>query len=123
MRQQQLLIGVSGMLAILLGGFLSHGSSGLTQTSSSRVSGLTQTLWPLSRMVADTYAASPPTRITAPRDTVMIQRPAPAADPRPDLYGNEVDNAVAEYQIDTGGSLYELHSPETAVLKLQPPTM
>jgi len=38
-----------------------------------------------------------------------------------DLYGNEVTDAVAKYQYDATGSLYELHSPETEVPKLAPP--
>jgi hypothetical protein len=38
-----------------------------------------------------------------------------------DLYGNEVTDAVAKYQFDASGSLYELHSPQTEVPKLAPP--
>jgi len=38
-----------------------------------------------------------------------------------DLYGNEVTDAVAKYQFDATGSLYELHSPQTEVPKLAPP--
>ena len=38
-----------------------------------------------------------------------------------DLYGNEVTDAVAKYRFDAGGSLYELHSPQTEVPKLAPP--
>jgi hypothetical protein len=30
-----------------------------------------------------------------------------------DVYGNEVTAAVATYEIDATGSLYELHSPQT----------
>jgi hypothetical protein len=30
-----------------------------------------------------------------------------------DLYGNDVSDAVAKYKLDSDGSLYELHSPET----------
>jgi hypothetical protein len=43
-------------------------------------------------------------------------------DPRVDLLGNEVENAVADYRIDRGGSVYERHSPETAVARLGSPT-
>ncbi len=38
-----------------------------------------------------------------------------------DLYGNAVSSAVATYQIDATGSLYELHSPQTEVPQLKPP--
>ncbi len=38
-----------------------------------------------------------------------------------DLYGNDVTAAVAKYQLDTDGSLYELHSPQTQLPKLGPP--
>ena len=38
-----------------------------------------------------------------------------------DLYGNEVTDAVAKYQYDAAGSLYELHSPDTEVPKRKPP--
>jgi hypothetical protein len=30
-----------------------------------------------------------------------------------DFYGNEVTDAVMEYKLDAGGSLYETHSPQT----------
>jgi hypothetical protein len=42
------------------------------------------------------------------------------AQPRIDVYGNEVDEAVGDYRIDPGGDLYERHSPDTAVLTLGP---
>ena len=38
-----------------------------------------------------------------------------------DAYGNEVTRAVATYQFDATGSLYELHSPRTEVPKLPSP--
>jgi hypothetical protein len=38
-----------------------------------------------------------------------------------DLYGNEVTDAVAKYQLDETGTLYELHSPQTEVPRLKPP--
>jgi hypothetical protein len=38
-----------------------------------------------------------------------------------DLYGNEVTDAVAKYQLDASGMLYELHSPQTEVPRLKPP--
>jgi len=38
-----------------------------------------------------------------------------------DLYGNEVNAAVATYKLDRTGALYELHSPQTEVPQLRPP--
>lgn len=38
-----------------------------------------------------------------------------------DLYGNEVNDAIATYTLDPGGSLYELHSPQTEVPRLGSP--
>ena len=38
-----------------------------------------------------------------------------------DLYGNDVSDAVAKYQLDSDGSLYELHSPETQLPHLGSP--
>jgi hypothetical protein len=45
-----------------------------------------------------------------------------SADPRVDLLGNEIEDAVADYRIDLGGGVYERHSPETAVPKLGSPS-
>jgi hypothetical protein len=42
------------------------------------------------------------------------------AEPRLDLYGNEIDEAVGDYRVDPAGDLYERHSPDTAVLTLGP---
>jgi hypothetical protein len=38
-----------------------------------------------------------------------------------DLYGNGVTDAVAKYRLDSDGSLYELHSPQTELPRLHPP--
>ena len=38
-----------------------------------------------------------------------------------DLYGNDVTDAVAKYKLDSYGSLYELHSPETQLPRLGSP--
>jgi hypothetical protein len=38
-----------------------------------------------------------------------------------DLLGNDVTDAVARYQIDATGSLYEVHSPQTEIPKLGSP--
>jgi hypothetical protein len=38
-----------------------------------------------------------------------------------DLYGNEITSAVATYELDETGSLYEVHSPQTQLLSLAAP--
>jgi hypothetical protein len=38
-----------------------------------------------------------------------------------DLYGNDVTDAVAKYKLDSHGSLYELHSPQTQLPRLGSP--
>ena len=43
-------------------------------------------------------------------------------EPRVDLLGNEVEDAVADYRVDLGGDVYERHSPETAVPRLGSPS-
>src|SRR5262245_14853659 len=67
----------------------------------------------------ETVAASPAGRTpSVPRTRVGDPLPS-----QPDLYGNEIDVAVAEYELDGHGALFELHSPETAVSRLAPPSM
>ena len=55
-----------------------------------------------------------------------IEHPPAAIDlfvtPNVDIYGNEVERAVGGYRVDLDGDLYEEHNPDTAVLKLGPPT-
>lgn len=38
-----------------------------------------------------------------------------------DVYGNRVTPAVATYQLDATGTLYELHSPQTQLPRLKSP--
>jgi hypothetical protein len=69
-------------------------------------------------------------RIDAPRVAGPEDR-APAADSSSvfdtdadapvDLYGNPVTDAVADYRLDSAGSLYESHSPQTEIPKLASP--
>jgi len=47
--------------------------------------------------------------------------PASDSDAIVDLYGNEVNDAIATYTLDPAGSLYELHSPQTEVPRLGSP--
>jgi len=42
--------------------------------------------------------------------------------PNVDIYGNQVERAVGGYRADPMGELYEEHNPDTAVLKLGPPS-
>ena len=37
------------------------------------------------------------------------------AEPRIDLNGNEIDDAMGDYRIDRRGELYERHAPDTAL--------
>jgi hypothetical protein len=37
------------------------------------------------------------------------------------LFGNPINSAVATYQIDDTGTLYEVHSPQTEVPRLGSP--
>jgi hypothetical protein len=39
-----------------------------------------------------------------------------------DVYGNEVHSAVAEYTLDGGGTVYEVHSPRTELPRRGAPT-
>ena len=38
-----------------------------------------------------------------------------------DAYGNEITHAVAEYTLDSGGALYELHAPQVELPRLGSP--
>jgi hypothetical protein len=71
----------------------------------------------------------------APADTSVVRANNPAvaahfpvvveeweATGLPDLHGNEVVyDAVATYELDEAGSLYEVHSPETELPRLASP--
>ena len=53
-------------------------------------------------------------------------RPAPdpvfaGRDTRRDMYGNQIDPAVADYSIDLYGEMYERHAPDTALPELGQP--
>ena len=45
----------------------------------------------------------------------------PIEDAATDMYGNRVTPAVATYQLDAAGTLYELHSPQTQLPRLGSP--
>jgi hypothetical protein len=69
----------------------------------------------LSFMAGRTPAVSPATHRPARQVPRVIA-------PNIDIYGNLVDRAVGGYHVDPGGDLYEEHNPDTAVLKLGPPS-
>lgn len=52
--------------------------------------------------------------VDVPRDDDVVV-------PKVDVRGNEVDDAIGDYRVDTKGDIYERHSPETEVTKLRPP--
>ena len=57
--------------------------------------------------------AAPNTAVAAPVDAVETP-----AEPRVDVYGNEIQDAIGDYRIDPRGDVYESHSPDTEVLHL-----
>ena len=66
-----------------------------------------------------------------PHTATVIDNLAPALplrheetdEPRFDLNGNEVDDAVGDYRVDSQGQLYEGHAPDTALLHLSAPQL
>jgi len=44
-----------------------------------------------------------------------------SAEPHRDVYGNQIEDAITDYRIDSAGAVYERHSPETEVPRLGPP--
>jgi hypothetical protein len=68
-------------------------------------------------------AASP---ITLPNTSIleMLEQSDTGSDePRIDVYGNEIQEAVGDYRIDLRGEVYESHSPDTEVIRLSAPTI
>jgi hypothetical protein len=62
---------------------------------------------------------------SADRDLELESRPVPvirqpdSQEPRHDLYGNDVSDAIAKYKSDRAGSVYEEHAPQTEVPRLK----
>lgn len=54
-------------------------------------------------------------------DSEALQELLKSAEPHLDVYGNEIEDAVTDYRIDSAGGVYERHSPETEVPRLGPP--
>ncbi len=79
---------------------------------------------------AERSAAPTPQQVSTPDDTGVLpgtpdrphERQPPLADESgTDLYGNEVNDAVAEYGLDASGSLYEMHAPQVELPHLPTP--
>ena len=71
-----------------------------------------------SRVVQPAIAESPNDRSRLPTETADEREPTIRTTRFTDLYGNEVNDAVATYTFDQSGSLYELHSPQTELPRL-----
>ena len=61
------------------------------------------------------------TRVQAQDDRRAVAPSRTGDDGLTDLYGNEVNAAVAEYSVDPLGSPYEVHSPQTELPRLGSP--
>jgi hypothetical protein len=72
-----------------------------------------------------TAVAAPTQIVTGVQEVIVASdnttQPNTDADSALDFYGNEVTVAVAEYQIDGVGRLYELHSPQSRLPRLGSP--
>ena len=62
------------------------------------------------------------TTVIDDRETLPI-RADDWSEPRVDLNGNEIDDAVSDYRVDGRGELYERHAPDTALLHLSAPEL
>jgi hypothetical protein len=68
------------------------------------------------RPASSLHLQGPNTAVTDLLDAI----PTPV-EPRVDVYGNEVEDAVSDYRIDPGGDVYENHAPDTEVARLTSP--
>jgi hypothetical protein len=70
---------------------------------------------------------APPGTRTAPMPDGAMSSDAfdagSASEPRVDLYGNDIDDALGDYRIDIRGDIYERHSPGTEVTQLAAPSL
>jgi len=74
------------------------------------------------RTVSDSRIDRAPATIAdAATDGPLSHRAHSAGSEDVDLYGNEVDDAIATYSLDAAGSPYELHSPQTELPRLPSP--
>ena len=68
-----------------------------------------------------TFQESSTAAVSDPGDTDEPFAPDPTESSRMDRYGNQIETAVGDYRIDRRGEMYERHSPETAVPRLDVP--
>jgi len=84
-------------------------------------------LWTKDSQTRQVHAiAQPPAATTSVIDTKARELPTRVegwAEPRLDLNGNEIDEAVGDYRIDRRGEMYERHAPDTALLHLSAPRL
>jgi hypothetical protein len=67
------------------------------------------------------FLAGRDTTTGSPADELAHEIHQPISQPRVDIYGNRIDQAVGDYRVDPRGDLYERHAPDSALLKLGPP--
>src|SRR5262245_9791586 len=79
-----------------------------------------QRLEPPASIAAPATALGPGDDVTSGASAQAFEDTSDAEGPV-DLYGNEVTNAIARYQFDATGSLYETHSPQTELPRLSSP--
>src|SRR3954462_2977226 len=68
------------------------------------------------QMPAITVPAAHTTSVTDSAPRTLPTHDDDWPDPRVDLNGNEIDEAVSDYRVDGRGELYERHAPDTALL-------
>jgi hypothetical protein len=75
------------------------------------------------RLPAVSVPAAHTTAVVDNTPLVLPTRDDDWAEPRVDLNGNEIDDAVSDYRVDRRGELYERHAPDTALLHLSAPRL
>ena len=75
------------------------------------------------QLPAITIPAAHTTAVSDNGPRVLPTRDDDWADPRVDLNGNEIDDAVSDYRVDRRGEMYERHAPDTALLHLSAPRL
>jgi hypothetical protein len=84
-------------------------------------------LWTKQSQTRQVHAiAQPSPETTSVIDSKARELPASGeewAEPRIDLNGNQIDDAVGDYRVDRRGEMYERHAPDTALLHLSAPRL
>lgn len=68
------------------------------------------------------FGARNTTAVSPASESSTIERRAEPNQSRVDLDGNDVNRAVGDYRIDARGDMYQRHAPDTALLRLGPPS-